>query len=138
MLSDRINLDLTAYFKSTARRTADRGCDRWAGHQRHANIDLRLCRNYYRTNVRGAGVARCAGFGRLGGVVGPLLGGLLISIGLALDSIFYILAAVGILGVLLTLLVPSARGPRELPSTSIEPSLRAKPCKLASSGIKKS
>ncbi|WP_168787521.1 MFS transporter [Paraburkholderia aromaticivorans] len=94
--------------------------------------------NYYRTNVRGAGVAWCAGFGRLGGVVGPLLGGLLISIGLALDSIFYILAAVGILGVLLTLLVPSARGPRELPSTSIEPSLRAKPGKLASSGIKKS
>ena len=34
--------------------------------------------NYYRTNVRGAGVAWCAGFGRLGGVGGPLLGGLLI------------------------------------------------------------
>ncbi len=34
--------------------------------------------NYYRTNVRGAGVAWCAGFGRLGGVGGPLLGGFLI------------------------------------------------------------
>src|SRR3954469_927266 len=34
--------------------------------------------NYYRTNVRGAGVAWCAGFGRLGGVAGPLLGGFLI------------------------------------------------------------
>jgi AAHS family benzoate transporter-like MFS transporter len=33
--------------------------------------------NYFRTNVRGAAVAWCAAFGRLGGVGGPLLGGLL-------------------------------------------------------------
>ena len=44
--------------------------------------------NYYRTNVRGAGVAWCAGFGRLGGVGGPLLGGFLVGAGFALDSIF--------------------------------------------------
>ena len=65
--------------------------------------------NYYRTNVRGAGVAWCAGFGRLGGVGGPLLGGFLISAGFALDSIFYILAGLAMLGLLLTLLVPIAR-----------------------------
>src|SRR5262249_54268512 len=59
--------------------------------------------NYYRTNVRAAGVAWCAGFGRLGGIGGPLLGSLLISTGLKLDSIFYILAGIGLLGVLLTL-----------------------------------
>ena len=46
--------------------------------------------NYFRTNVRGAGVAWCAGFGRLGGVGGPLLGGLLVAAGLALNSIFYV------------------------------------------------
>ncbi len=62
--------------------------------------------NYYRTNVRGAGVAWCAGFGRLGGVGGPMLGGLLIGAGFALDSIFYVLAALGVLGVVLTLLIP--------------------------------
>ena len=56
--------------------------------------------NYYRTNVRGAGVAWCAGFGRLGGVGGPLLGGFLISGGFALNAIFYILAGLAILGVL--------------------------------------
>ena len=39
--------------------------------------------NYYPTKVRGAGVAWCAGFGRLGGVGGPLLGGFLIAAGLA-------------------------------------------------------
>ena len=70
--------------------------------------------NYYRTNVRGAGVAWCAGFGRLGGVGGPLLGGFLISGGFALNSIFYVLAGLAILGVVLTLIVPMARRQRDL------------------------
>jgi MFS transporter, AAHS family, benzoate transport protein len=65
--------------------------------------------NYFRTNVRGAAVAWCAGFGRLGGVAGPLLGGLLVAAGLALNAIFYVLAAVALLGVVLTLLVPDRR-----------------------------
>jgi AAHS family benzoate transporter-like MFS transporter len=69
--------------------------------------------NYYRTNVRGAGVAWCAGFGRLGGVGGPLLGGFLIGGGFALDSIFYVLVGLALLGVLLTLLVPMARSRHE-------------------------
>jgi AAHS family benzoate transporter-like MFS transporter len=66
--------------------------------------------NYYRTNVRAAGVAWCAGFGRLGGIGGPMLGSYLIGAGFALDAIFYVLAGLGVLGVLLTLLVPMARG----------------------------
>jgi AAHS family benzoate transporter-like MFS transporter len=65
--------------------------------------------NYYRTNVRAAGVAWCAGFGRLGGIGGPMLGSTMIGAGFALDSIFYVLAGLGVLGVLLTLLVPMAR-----------------------------
>jgi MFS transporter, AAHS family, benzoate transport protein len=77
--------------------------------------------NYYRTNVRGAGVAWCAGFGRLGGVGGPLVGGLLVASGLALNSIFYVLAGMAVLGTLLTLLVPVARRRRDLHPTLIEP-----------------
>lgn len=65
--------------------------------------------NYYRTNVRAAGVAWCAGFGRLGGVAGPMLGGLLVGGGLALDAVFQILAGLALVGVCLTLLVPVAR-----------------------------
>lgn len=65
--------------------------------------------NYYRTNVRAAGVAWCAGFGRLGGIGGPMLGSVLISAGIALDSIFYVLACIGVFGIALTLLVPMAR-----------------------------
>jgi AAHS family benzoate transporter-like MFS transporter len=78
--------------------------------------------NYYRTNVRGAGVAWCAGFGRLGGIGGPLIGGLLIAAGLSTNAIFYVLAGLCLLGMVLTVLVPRARGPPELHSTPIEPS----------------
>lgn len=81
--------------------------------------------NYYRTNVRGAGVAWCAGFGRLGGVGGPMLGGVLISAGFALDAIFYVLAALGLLGVVLTMLVPMTRAAREPGRTRITPASSA-------------
>jgi AAHS family benzoate transporter-like MFS transporter len=64
---------------------------------------------YYHTNVRGAGVAWCAGFGRLGGIGGPLVGGLLVASGLALESIFYVLAVLAVLGAALTVIVPKAR-----------------------------
>jgi AAHS family benzoate transporter-like MFS transporter len=79
--------------------------------------------NYYRTNVRAAGVAWCAGFGRLGGIGGPVLGSTLIGAGFALDSIFYVLAALGLLGVGLTLLVPMARSQAGLqrPATGTAP-----------------
>lgn len=87
--------------------------------------------NYYRTNVRGAGVAWCAGFGRLGGIGGPMLGGVLISAGFALDSIFYVLAGLGFLGSLLTLLVPIARNHLELRTTHIEPTTKTAQGKMA-------
>jgi AAHS family benzoate transporter-like MFS transporter len=63
---------------------------------------------YYRTNVRSAGVAWCAGFGRLGGIGGPLIGGLLVASGIALDTIFYVLTALAVFGALLALLVPTS------------------------------
>ena len=55
------------------------------------------------------GVAWCAGFGRLGGVGGPLIGGLLIASGLSIDTIFFVLAGLALLGVVLTLLVPASK-----------------------------
>jgi AAHS family benzoate transporter-like MFS transporter len=83
--------------------------------------------NYYRTNVRGAGVAWCAGFGRLGGVGGPLVGGLLVAAGLALNSIFFVLAGVGLVGALLTLLVPVGRRHYDLHPIRIEPTGTGEP-----------
>ncbi|MBM7808516.1 AAHS family benzoate transporter-like MFS transporter [Geodermatophilus bullaregiensis] len=83
--------------------------------------------NYYRTNVRSAGVAWCAGFGRLGGVAGPLVGGLLVAAGLALESIFYVLTGLAAFGALLTLLVPVARRAVPVRTVLVEPSLAAQP-----------
>lgn len=83
--------------------------------------------NYYPTRMRGAGVAWCAGFGRLGGVGGPLLGGFLLAAGLAVNSIFYVLAAIALLGVVLTLLVPNANRPKDIHSTPIEPTVPSGP-----------
>ena len=79
--------------------------------------------NYYPTRMRGAGVAWCAGFGRLGGVAGPLLGGFLIAAGLELNVIFYVLAAIAIVGLVLCLLVPSAHRRLDIHSTPIEPTV---------------
>lgn len=76
-----------------------------------------LVANFYRTNVRSAGVAWCAGFGRLGGVGGPVLGGYLAGGGFALETIFYILAGLAVLGSLLTVLMPRpANGQARLPA----------------------
>lgn len=62
--------------------------------------------NYYMTAVRAAGVAWCAGFGRLGGIFGPLIGGFLMAAGVANQAALYIFAGVAVAGSLVTLFVP--------------------------------
>lgn len=75
--------------------------------------------NYYRTNVRGAAVAWCAGFGRLGGVGGPYLGGILAATFAttaqvtanpsAGNPVFYVIAGVAVLGMAFCLVVPRSK-----------------------------
>jgi len=79
--------------------------------------------NYYRTNVRAAGVAWCAGFGRMGGIGGPLVGGILIGAGLGVTQIFLILAGVALVGLVFVLSVPHRR--RQATVLTVEPSDRA-------------
>lgn len=62
--------------------------------------------NYYATNVRAAGVAWCSGFGRLGGILGPLIGGWLAAAGLTGSAAFYVFAGVALFGALMTTMVP--------------------------------
>ncbi|MFV0459156.1 MAG: MFS transporter [Actinomycetales bacterium] len=70
-----------------------------------------LIATFYRTNVRAAGVAWGAGFGRIGGILGPIVGGMLAAAygpktdaaGVVTDPgnlnmIFYILAGIAVLG----------------------------------------
>jgi AAHS family benzoate transporter-like MFS transporter len=78
-----------------------------------------LVANQFPTKMRGAAVAWAAGFGRLGGVSGPLLGGFV----LAVNSIFYILTGLAVVGVILTLLVPARTAtPTCTPHRSSRPS----------------
>jgi AAHS family benzoate transporter-like MFS transporter len=82
---------------------------------------------YYPAPMRGAGVAWCAGFGRLGGVAGPLLGGFLLAAGLAVNVIFLVLAGIGLVGALITLLVQRSNRPMDIHSTPIEPTTATAP-----------
>lgn len=68
-----------------------------------------LVSNYYPTRARAAGVAWCAGFGRIGGIVGPLIGGLLVGAGLGGTTAFYLFAAIAAGAAVVTLLVPRSR-----------------------------
>nr|WP_201762424.1 aromatic acid/H+ symport family MFS transporter [Pseudarthrobacter psychrotolerans] len=61
--------------------------------------------NFYPTPARVAGVAWCAGFGRLGGIVGPLAGGFLISAQAPSNVAFLVFAAVALIGGLVTTVV---------------------------------
>jgi len=65
--------------------------------------------NYYPTTARAAGVAWCAGFGRLGGIVGPIIGGVLVAAGVGGSTAFQLFAAVSLVGALVTSLVPRTR-----------------------------
>ena len=82
-----------------------------------------LAANYYRTNVRGAGVAWCAGFGRLGGIGGPILGGFLAAAyANKLYMIFYILAGIAVAGMILLLVTPRPK-PETVAAEQLEPTV---------------
>ena len=66
--------------------------------------------NYYETGARAAGVAWCAGFGRLGGILGPVIGGFLVAAGLEADTSFLVFGGIALAGAALTLAVPRSPG----------------------------
>lgn len=65
--------------------------------------------NYFTTNARAAGVAWCASVGRLGGVLGPIIGGWLAAAGIGGSTAFYIYGGVALVGALVTVMVPHQR-----------------------------
>ena len=76
--------------------------------------------NYYETGARAAGVAWCAGFGRLGGIIGPVIGGLLVAAGLQAETSFLVFGGIALVGAALTLAVPRSPAADE-PVPSAEP-----------------
>jgi AAHS family benzoate transporter-like MFS transporter len=75
--------------------------------------------NYYETVARAAGVAWCAGFGRLGGILGPIIGGSLIGAGVGGRVAFYIFAGIAVAGAMVTFLVPKSAAAGGLPGTDV-------------------
>lgn len=69
---------------------------------------------YYTTNARSAGVAWFAGFGRIGGVIGPFLGGMIATFGLGGAEAFYVFAGVAVFGAILMLMVPRQKDLEEI------------------------
>jgi AAHS family benzoate transporter-like MFS transporter len=79
-----------------------------------------LVSNYYPTRARAAGVAWCAGFGRLGGIVGPMVGGLLVGVGVGGSAAFLIIAGLAVVGAAVTAFVPRSQTASPAPTASVE------------------
>ncbi|GAB3697052.1 MFS transporter [Corynebacterium nasicanis] len=73
-----------------------------------------LASNYYGTASRAAGVSWVAGFGRLGGIAGPAIGGLIIGAGLGPTASFWIFAGAALVGALATALIPRSPAQAEI------------------------
>lgn len=72
-----------------------------------------LTSNYFGTSARAAGVAWCAGFGRLGGIFGPAIGGLIVGAGFGPSTAFYLFAGVAVVGAIATSLIPRSPADEE-------------------------
>ncbi|MFI1338278.1 MFS transporter [Streptomyces sp. NPDC020845] len=83
--------------------------------------------NYYDTMARAAGVAWCAGFGRLGGIGGPVITGAILGAGISTRYAFYVFAAVAVLGAAVTVFVPHRPAPAPEPATSAPVSVPESP-----------
>lgn len=62
--------------------------------------------NYFPTQARQAGMSWAAGFGRLGGIAGPALGGMIIAVGLGASDAFMVFAVATVIGAIATVFVP--------------------------------
>jgi MFS transporter, AAHS family, 4-hydroxybenzoate transporter len=57
---------------------------------------IALCASFYETSLRATGVGWAIGIGRIGSIVGPVLGGMLIAAGMAAVSLFILVGAMSI------------------------------------------
>lgn len=57
-----------------------------------------LAADYYPTSIRSTGVGWCLGIGRVGGIIGPILGGILLSFGGGASRVFWVAAIPALVG----------------------------------------
>ncbi|MFD9741840.1 MFS transporter [Umezawaea sp. NPDC059074] len=68
---------------------------------------------YYPASARATGVGWSLGFGRLGAILGPIAGGLILGSGLSATWNFYLFAAVAVVGLAATALIPVRAAKRD-------------------------
>ncbi len=83
-----------------------------------------LTSNYFGTACRAAGVAWCAGFGRLGGIAGPAIGGIIIGAGFGPTYAFFIFAGAAVVGAICTAFIPRSPAEPEI-KVAVDPLVRA-------------
>jgi AAHS family 4-hydroxybenzoate transporter-like MFS transporter len=57
---------------------------------------IALCASFYETSLRVTGVGWAIGIGRIGSIVGPVLGGVLIAAGMAAVPLFILVGAMSV------------------------------------------
>lgn len=55
-----------------------------------------LCAGFYETSLRATGIGWSVGVGRIGGIVGPVLGGLLVAVGTSAPNLFLVTAVASV------------------------------------------
>jgi MFS transporter, AAHS family, benzoate transport protein len=71
-----------------------------------------LVSSLYSDRTRGTGLGWALGIGRLGAICGPLIGGLLLTAGLAPEANFYVFASVALAGAIATVFIKPTTVPR--------------------------
>ena len=84
-----------------------------------------LINSYYPGPVRATGIGWSLGVGRLGGVLGPFAGGLVLASSLGLDWNFYLFGAIALIGALIIAFVP--RSPATGPAVTADPAKATPP-----------
>jgi AAHS family 4-hydroxybenzoate transporter-like MFS transporter len=69
-----------------------------------------LVANFYPTAIRSTGVGWCHGIGRIGSIVGPILGGTLLTMGYATNRIFWVIAIPSLIAMGAALFVAKRQG----------------------------
>jgi MFS transporter, AAHS family, benzoate transport protein len=81
--------------------------------------------SYYPGAVRATGIGWTLGVGRLGGVLGPFVGGLVLASSLGLNWNFYLFGAIALVGALIVTFVP-----RSPTATAVSPSTARRPAEV--------
>lgn len=69
-----------------------------------------LAAEYYPTSIRSTGVGWCLGIGRIGGITGPILGGILLAMGGGARPVFWVAAIPALIGTTAAFAVSVLRG----------------------------